>query len=526
MKINRPLSILALIGLLLYGGVLLLSRSAMQEPAGAAPSISRAAAARAAAEALEQVPGIAAVPSRPQLFVTYRTNKILSGYLQKEQLADLYEKQYGKRYPLDYYSVEIRDRASSLHYAVDLGMEDGRLLGWRDLNAVPVILTGREEETVQAFLRQKGYDPQRLARVQNATDPPGRVVYEDRSFSVGQSRLRLEIIVSGDRVAAFHAAFTVPESHVRWMKSQDTLAGRLTWLSTGLTALMAVSSAVYIIRRRREIRFSRGVGLALLTLVLYVVNNLNMYPAYKAVQGFGNSGTGTLLFLLFINFVTVLLSLTVYLYLAAGQQMWLGMGWNPWPAFRDGNFAGEVLRSMGRGYLISFFLLGLQQMLFLIAEKGFRVWSVNDPADSPLNMLNPALFPLMAWVAGISEEATYRLFGIALFKKWFRGTFPAVLLPSMIWALAHTQYPIYPVYTRFFEVTILGLVFGYMFLRYGLMTVIFAHASMDSILMGLSLQSMGGPGSLAPGLFYMALPALVGWLIHRLARKPPVPLHP
>jgi general stress protein CsbA len=184
---------------------------------------------------------------------------------------------------------------------------------------------------------------------------------------------------------------------------------------------------------------------------------------------------------------------------------------------------------MGRGYLIALFILGIQQVLFYTGEVKFDVWSVNDPADSVLNMLKPQLFPLMAWVAAISEEATFRFLGIILFKKLFRNNFIAILLPSVIWAASHTQYPIYPVYTRLIEVTIIGIILGYVFLKYGFITAIFVHACMDSILMGLSLFSLGHISDILAGILYLALPGLVGlglaWL-HEKRRKPPIPGEP
>jgi hypothetical protein len=131
----------------------------------------------------------------------------------------------------------------------------------------------------------------------------------------------------------------------------------------------------------------------------------------------------------------------------------------------------------------------------------------------------PAVFPLLAWSAAISEEAVYRLFGIAFFLKLVRNRFAAVLLPSIVWALSHTQYPIYPVYTRLVEVTIIGLIFGFAFLKYGFMTVLFAHATMDSILMGLSLIDMGDLLHSLTGTFYLIVPALIGWFLGWLHGK-------
>ncbi|HEY0827899.1 MAG TPA: CPBP family intramembrane glutamic endopeptidase, partial [Bacilli bacterium] len=209
----------------------------------------------------------------------------------------------------------------------------------------------------------------------------------------------------------------------------------------------------------------------------------------------------------------------VYLSFAAGAEMWKRRGWNFYPRWQQESFGTDLSQGMGRGYLLCLVLLGVQSLLFLIAENYFDMWATNDPATSPYNMLWPVLFPLLAWGAAISEEAVYRVFGIILFTKLLKNTFLAVLVPSMIWALGHTQYSVFPVYTRFFEVTLLGIILGYAFLKYGFMTVLFAHAIMDSILMAFSLISLGGFANVFIGLFYIGFPALIAWLLSRLHKR-------
>jgi len=210
------------------------------------------------------------------------------------------------------------------------------------------------------------------------------------------------------------------------------------------------------------------------------------------------------------------MSAATYMSLVAGDALWRRFGQPAWPRWREADFGQATLVGMGRGYLLACGLIGVQSVLFWIAWQQFGAWAVNDPAQSLDNMFRPALFPLMAWAAAISEEALYRLLGIALFKKLFRSTFLAVLMTSVIWALSHTQYAIYPAYTRFVEVTVLGLIFGYAFLRYGFLAVLFAHASFDSLLMSLSLIDAEGSGSVVYALGYVALPAVIAVVIRAI----------
>jgi hypothetical protein len=187
---------------------------------------------------------------------------------------------------------------------------------------------------------------------------------------------------------------------------------------------------------------------------------------------------------------------------------------------------------MGRGYPLAFVLLGVQGILYWIGERLLGVWSVNDPSFSTFNTLVPALFPLTAWVAAISEEAIYRVFGIAFFRKLFRNTAVAAALSSVLWAVAHIGYPIFPAYTRLVEVTILGFLFSWVYLRYGFAAAVFTHAIFDSILMALSLMSMGGTANVVLAAGYMALPAIIGYALNRLhgrfkpRLRPAAPLPP
>ena len=72
---------------------------------------------------------------------------------------------------------------------------------------------------------------------------------------------------------------------------------------------------------------------------------------------------------------------------------------------------------MKLGYMWAFILLGVQSVIFIGLGLTLNTWSTTDATQSPYNMLYPWLFPLMAWLAGISEEAVYRLFGIKMVKR-------------------------------------------------------------------------------------------------------------
>ena len=99
---------LACIGIALYCGNFRFVRSYKRKKrrAGDNPSITKQQAAESAAQPLlsERYE-----MHRSQTYVVYQSKKERSGYLQKEHLLEAYTKQYGERYPIDYYQVSVED---------------------------------------------------------------------------------------------------------------------------------------------------------------------------------------------------------------------------------------------------------------------------------------------------------------------------------------------------------------------------------------------------------------------------------
>ncbi|MGN5699131.1 hypothetical protein ABUK32_22020, partial [Xanthomonas citri pv. mangiferaeindicae] len=54
---------------------------------------------------------------------------------------------------------------------------------------------------------------------------------------------------------------------------------------------------------------------------------------------------------------------------------------------------------------------------------------------------------------------------------------------------------------------------------HGFIAVVFAHVIFDSLLMGLSLIFMGDVLNISAGLFWIVLPAIVGYVIYKMNPK-------
>jgi hypothetical protein len=136
-------------------------------------------------------------------------------------------------------------------------------------------------------------------------------------------------------------------------------------------------------------------------------------------------------------------------------------------------------------------MLGFQAVLFYFGHKYLGVWR----EWVKLTHLSSSYLPfLSAFVIGASaslnEEIIYRLFGISWAKKYFKNIILAVLIPSLVWGFGHSAYAIFPVWFRGVEVSMLGLLLGFVFVRYGIIPLLVAHYLFD-VFWGVAAYILG-----------------------------------
>ncbi|CAH1190000.1 hypothetical protein PAECIP111893_00084 [Paenibacillus plantiphilus] len=469
----------------------------------------------------------------------HQSDSLLYGYLSKEELFDRYDRDYDQAFPTDTFQVNTVMPDDSMLF-IYVHMETGKVVSWNWGEASYAAVPGTKEqlEAAIAFAKEQGFKEADLdVHKHNALN--GTVWLKPKGAAIGEAELMLEIrsqqIDDGSIVITkYKPAFIAPKDYEHYVDQQSTLA---MWLSYGgylfLTFVLFVLAVIYAILYRKHTSFVRGILLTLIFLGFYAVNNFNMIDGILAGSGedtIADEGAIIAITLIITTIFTFLLAVSVYFSLVGGDGLWRSTGRTLWPRFREAGYGDHVWRSMWLGYLAAFMLLGLQTVIFIIWTSMTGAWATSDVTQSPYNLSIPWLLPLLAWCAAISEEAIYRLFGIGLMKKWFKNTFVAALIPTVIWALGHVTYPIFPATTRLVELTILGLIFSFLFLRYGFITAVFTHAIFNSVMMAISLMFMGSLGNILWGIFYILLPIPIAWLIrlwdNRAARNRPQPLSP
>lgn len=104
--------------------------------------------------------------------------------------------------------------------------------------------------------------------------------------------------------------------------------------------------------------------------------------------------------------------------------------------------------------------------------------------EFPFNTVQ-AFFYFM-WGAGIPEETTYRLVALSLIWRWTRRRQLAIWLSAILFALYHLT-PLSGMYRAFWQFpisqlvssTLIGLVWGYAYVKRGYETAVLAHTFND-----------------------------------------------
>ncbi len=182
-----------------------------------------------------------------------------------------------------------------------------------------------------------------------------------------------------------------------------------------------------------------------------------------------------------------------------------------------------VARQVLIGYPLAALVLGVQGWIFHMGYQHCGVWNELTWLNQSSTTIVPAFTALLiGFQAAFTEEVTFRLFAINFFRRYGLPMMAAVFLSSLIWGFGHSGYAIFPMWFRGVEVTLLGLILAYAYLRYGLITVIVAHFLMDTFLISMPYLFKPGDFDFFSSCAVLGLPlvfAVVAGLVNRSTQQ-------
>jgi hypothetical protein len=447
-------------------------------------------------------------------------------------------------------------------WSVDVSSRTGRILSYQhvvkeEAAGATIPITQAQQLALQALAARPGGEPapselrllaRRTTRQPNRTDHA--FTWERPALQRADATYRYTVTILGDQIGRFDEYYNIPESWnrlVRWHGRRGALLNLIGWTAT--YALMASLGLAWLWsagRRWLRLRFALtllaaiglvGLATALNSIPLLLASlptNISV-PAFLADQLGAYAGTA------------LILGATVIVAGMAGEALVWGAGlpqdkeirrqgdkeggkstpFSASPLLRfslsrvltpRGLASAPIVRSVLIGLCVGVAQLGYISLFYWIGQRWFGVWAPVDPNyDDALSTPLPWLYAIaLGLLPAVGEELVFRLGGISLIQRFTGMPRLAVVATAVIWASLHTTYSQQPFFIRLIELTIVGIVFGTLFLRYGVLSSMAAHYTYNAALMGPLLAQGSWPTRLGAvvavgGAALLLLPALARW---------------
>jgi len=388
--------------------------------------------------------------------------------------------------------------------------EPGAVLG-RD-SAFAIALSSLKEDW---FFDISSYE---LVDESEKIQPGGRVdhsfTFQRAGITIGENGfIRLRLTVQGDQLGELVHFAHVPEAFNRrfseMRSANDTIAFSATIAVYLIYGLLGIVVSIFFLMRERRILWKKALGWGMLVGLFQVLIQLNFIPmmwmGYDTAVSENSFMTEIIVQLLLIF---VLQSSLYTLSFIAAESLTRKAFPNHlqfWRLWSEG--AGASTRVLGQtlgGYLATGIFMFYAIAFYTFVTKNLGWWAPADTNYDP-NLL-AAYFPWLTSIgislgAGFWEECLFRavpLAGAALIgdrygkRNLFIGV--AFVLQAIIFGAAHANYPVQPAYARLIELMIPSFLFGFIYLRFGLLAGIIMHYAYDVAMISLQLFTAEIPG--------------------------------
>lgn len=359
----------------------------------------------------------------------------------------------------------------------------------------------------------------KLVETGHETTSTGRIdytfVFERTDKKIGEAPYRLKLVVRGDRLTEVKLSVKVPKNFERKYEEMRSSNNFIAFSALIIMIILYIFGGCFIglffLARGSLLEFKWPFFWALFIGLLQVLNDINQMPFYwfdydtaVSMQQFIGHIIIKIIYHFFMYVSASLLLITVAEGLtrkAFPKKIQLWKIWSP--------LAGSSVQVLGRtlgGYLILGIDFAYCIAFYYLALKFFGWWSPSEALYNPNALASyfPWISPIATSLsAGFLEESLFRaiplacaaLLGDRFGKKniWIGVAF---IVQALIFGAVHANYPAQPAYARLVELIIPSFVFGFMYLRYGLLPAIISHFIFDVFWFSLPIFISHAPGIL------------------------------
>lgn len=387
----------------------------------------------------------------------------------------------------------------------------------------------------EAFLTTvMGWDLAKLDFVEDQTQQrPKRTDYtftwKEHDWSFHDASHRVSVEIDGADVGGYKDFVHVPE---QWMRSYRELRAQnqtASQVDLIFMMLLVVGMLVVIVQRirRRDVRRRPALYFGGITAVLAFLASLNSfslvefnYVTTDSYASFLASGIlGALVSAIFEG-------LAIAFFTAAAESLY--REFMPRQLALPNFFRRRTIRtktffiSIVVGLTLTCFFFAYQTIFYLVANQ-LGAWSPADvPFDNLMNTKLPWVFVLLGgFFPAVSEEFIFRMFAIPFLRRLLKWRWLAIVLAAFIWGFGHSAYPNEPFFIRGLEVGIGGVIMGLVMLRFGILTTLVWHYTVDALYTAILMLRSGnayyvGSGAVSAGIMLIPLAiCVIAYLRHK-----------
>ncbi len=340
--------------------------------------------------------------------------------------------------------------------------------------------------------------------------PGGRtdhtLVYQRDQPRLGEGRYRLRLVVGGDRLIELTRFVKVPEAFSRRYEKMRSANRAIAFGATVVLVLVyliggCIGGMIYLLRRR-WLLWRPAVACGAVIAFAQLLAGINAWPLVWMQYDTALSD-GTFVLQQVAQLVGGFLAATGLFgltFLAAEGLSRRAFPHHPqlWRLWsREAAASREVLGRTLAGYALVGWDLAYLVGFYLLTTRVFGWWNPSESLAQPdvlahyLPWYSSLALPLQA---GFWEESLFRavpLAGAALLgdrfgnrRAWIVG---GLFLEALVFGGGHATYAAQPAYARVVELIVPSLIYGLVYLRWGLLPVILVHFSYDVSLFSLPL---------------------------------------
>jgi len=326
----------------------------------------------------------------------------------------------------------------------------------------------------------------------------------EKKGDFAEGKFEIRVFVQGNEIGGYDYLFKMPESlNQKWSEEATRSTFLVLLLFVGLVLLFIFALILFLKKYHEgEVSTSLGRNLFLIILVLGLIRTINEFPVMGLTVSIGNMSAFNVQLIMFV-YEILLKNVFFGILLLAAWAVGEAYARSLWPEkmnsidsvlnkkFFTENTGISLLRGGAIGFMTAMSYLVISHLLM---GKDKDIVQISLPFGDAYQYIVPVIsMVIISLMFAILSEVIFRFFIInVVYQKW-QKKWTAILISAVLWPIGYVIFSDYPIYSshvlNMALALAMGIIFGWFYFKYDLLTLIAASASANLIFNALPLFS-------------------------------------